>query len=210
MLLQEYIIFKNMKKIRTKIEPINFIFNDDIVIIFSKKRIYDDTLKFILYIYSILLIYKMIQNENIDLKKLVTSSDYIDNTNKIRKLKHSQKIKNDLRRMDSIKKDYGDSSLEKCKIECCFLYNNYTDIFNKYFNDEIDIQILAKLLIILKLIEENKIEQEAGSVMVGKILKEMYIDCALKYSDKKEEKIEEKKEIIREQKNIKWSNWKKT
>ena len=74
--------------------------------------------------------------------------------------------------------------------------------------DEIDLRILNKFLNVLRLIEDGELEQEEGSVMVGTLLKEMYIDAALKKADKltqnevKEEKIEVKAAV-----NISWKEW---
>jgi hypothetical protein len=67
---------------------------------------------------------------------------------------------------------------------CTFLFNNYTDIFNKVKKDEIDLSILGRLLGVLKLIEDGKVGQHEASVEVGKLLKQIYIDSALKKSEK--------------------------
>ena len=61
-----------------------------------------------------------------------------------------------------------------------FLYNSYTNLFNRVIKDELDLEIMTKLLIVLKMIENGKINQHEGSVMVGKVLKELYVDSALK------------------------------
>jgi hypothetical protein len=71
-----------------------------------------------------------------------------------------------------------------CVNRCTFLFNNYTDIFNKVKKDEIDLSILGRLLGVLKLIEEGKVGQHEASVEVGKLLKQIYIDSALKKSEK--------------------------
>jgi predicted PolB exonuclease-like 3'-5' exonuclease len=71
-----------------------------------------------------------------------------------------------------------------CVNRCSFLFNNYTDIFNKVKKDEMDLTILGRLLGVLKLIEEGKVGQHEASVEVGKLLKQIYIDSALKKSEK--------------------------
>jgi hypothetical protein len=130
--------------------------------------------------------------ERLNLKKLIdnNSDSYVDNTSQIRKLKHSIKIRDDIREMEIYKaknqklkqKDY--SSFEgRLQEKCSFLFNNYTDIFNKLLKDEIDLDIMQKLLYVLNLIEEEKLDQNEGSVAVGKILKELYIDSALRRAD---------------------------
>jgi hypothetical protein len=50
--------------------------------------------------------------------------------------------------------------------------------------DEIDLAILGKLLGVLKMIEDGKVGQHEASVEVGKLLKQIYIDSALKKSEK--------------------------
>ena len=110
-----------------------------------------------------------------------------DNTSNIRKVKHSVPMRDDVRRLNNLK--ISDAELRKnspddfktlCQSKCNFLYNNYTDIFNKLIDDELDLTIMTKLLTVLKLIEDGKTDQHEGSVMVGKVLKELYVDSATK------------------------------
>jgi len=132
----------------------------------------------------------MNNEERLNLKRLLEQSNCDDNTKSIQKLKHSVLIRDDIRKIENLKISnsllktndiYG--FMELCKDECRFLYDNYTDIFNKSMVDELDLTIMTKLLTILKLIEDKKMDQHEGSVMVGKILKELYIDSALKRID---------------------------
>jgi len=142
--------------------------------------------------------------DRLNLKKLIKDSDCDDNTESIRNLKHSGLIRADVSKLENLKRTQSVlktadfvSFQEMARVECAFLYNNYMDIFNKVLKDEIDLKILTRLLIVLKLIEENKVDQHEGSAMVGKILKELYIDSAIKCSDnldkENESKIVEKK-----------------
>ena len=73
--------------------------------------------------------------------------------------------------------------------------------------NELNLQILNKFLVILSCIEEGKIDQHEGSVQVGNILKELYIDSAIK--DKKMNKHNKKQEIKRKSKNVSWNEYKK-
>ena len=125
--------------------------------------------------------------ERLNLQKMINEADCDDNTEQIRNIKHSVLIRNDVRKLDSFKK--GNRSLqvrdfdrfaEEAKSTCPFLYRNYTDIFNRITKDELDLEIMTKLLMVLKMIEDNKVDQHEGSVMVGKVLKELYVDSALK------------------------------
>ena len=123
-------------------------------------------------------------NERIHLKRLINESECEDNTGNIRRLKHSTLIRDDVRKIDTLQQANIELMLadpnafeELCINECPFLYTNYTDIFNKLMKRELDFTIMTKLLVILKLIEDEKVDQHEGSVMCGKVLKELYIEC---------------------------------
>lgn len=151
------------------------------------------------------------QDEKLNLKKLVDNSECDNNTELIRSLKHSNLIAKDINIFKNIKKDdyQSDEYLEICKTKCNFLYNNYTDIFNKLVKDELDLQIMTKLLVVLQMIEENKVDQHEGSVLVGKILKELYIDSALKCADNLDKKYsKDKPEEKRDTNIISWKEYK--
>jgi len=132
---------------------------------------------------------KITKDERINLKKLINSSDCEDNTEYIKKIKHSSLIAQDIHLMKRLKEEHSslkDKNLEEYleifRIKCIFLYKNYTDIFNRILKDELDLNIMSKLLFVLKMIEDGKVDQHEGSVHVGKILKELYVDSALKQS----------------------------
>jgi hypothetical protein len=71
-----------------------------------------------------------------------------------------------------------------------------------------NLTILTKFLTILKLIEDNKIDQNEGSVMVGKLLKELYIDSALKRSENLDNKYKQEKSENTTEKKISWKEYK--
>jgi hypothetical protein len=79
--------------------------------------------------------------------------------------------------------------------------------------DELDLEIMTKLLIVLKLIEDGKVDQNEGSVMVGKVLKELYVDSALKQSKHLDEKNDKEEptelNIEPDIKPISWKEYKK-
>ena len=134
-------------------------------------------------------------DERLNLQKLVNEMESEDNTQHIRKVKHSIILRDEIRKLDTFRNkhiDMQNTDMEKfstmCREVSPFLYNNYTDIFNRIIKDELDFEIMTKLLIVLKLIEDGKVDQNEGSVMVGKVLKELYVDSALKQADHLDEK----------------------
>jgi len=153
--------------------------------------------------------------DRLQLQKMINANDVEDQTCKIRELKHSQLIKMDVSKLakfafvyKDLKESNPDKYLEMCIKESSFLYNNYTDIFNKVRNDEMNLAILGKFLEILKQIENEEIDQHEGSYAVGLLLKEMYIDSALKKANalnKDYENEPPKKPVT----DISWSKFKK-
>jgi len=166
----------------------------------------------------------VLSNEDrLNLQRMINANDVEDQTPIIRGNKHSDKIKEQVRTMILLKSKY--SRLAKsnpnefnqmCLSKCDFLYNNYTDIYNKVKKDEIDLEILYKFLVVLKKIENSEIDQHEGSFLVGKLLKELYVDSALKKSEKldaieeqrnKKNKKTEKKALP--SREISWHEYKK-
>jgi hypothetical protein len=153
--------------------------------------------------------------EKLNLKRLIDNSDCENNTDTIRRVKHSVKIRDDIRRLENLKKTDGymratdpAEFLELCKKQAWFLFSNYTDIFNKILKDELDLGIMSRLLAVLKMIEDSKVDQHEGSVMVGKILKELYVDSALKRGENLDREDAETKLPPVEGKKISWNEFK--
>ena len=158
-------------------------------------------------------------DERLNLQKMVNEMDSEDNTDHIRSVKHSIKLRDEIRKLDTFKQanislQLNDPAkyITMCQIETPFLHNNYTDIFNRLVKDELDLEIMTKLLIVLKLIEDGKVDQNEGSVMVGKVLKELYVDSALKQAEHLDEKNEDTNISTpnTDIKSISWKEYKKT
>lgn len=151
----------------------------------------------------------MNDNERLQLQKLIKMNDVEDQTQRIRELRHSSKLKEEIETLIKLRNEYSDdlNTLSIVSIEkCSFLFTNYTDIFNRVKKDEIDIPMLMKFIDTLSKIEDGKIDQHEGSFEVGKILKQIYIDSALKKSEKID-KIYETKETNIEPVKISWKEW---
>ena len=160
----------------------------------------------------------MNETESLQLKKMISENQVEDQTNDIREKKHSEKIRADVTRMIELKKKY--PRLEKTNSEqfdsiltsqCSFLFNNYTDIFNKVKKNEINLDTLWQLLNILRRIEDGKVDQHVGSYEVGKLLKKIYIDSAITKDDnmRAKNKQKNKQKNKPEKKKISWDEYKK-
>ena len=112
----------------------------------------------------------MDQTDRLNLQKMINANDVEDCTESIRANRHSRLIKSDIQDMLFLKNKYS-RLLESnpaqfdamCVSKCQFLFNNYTDIFNKVKRDEIDLTIFANFLEVLRKIEDSEIDQHEGA-----------------------------------------------
>ena len=160
----------------------------------------------------------MDKQERLQLNKLINANDVEDVTQNIRDRKHSSLIKNDIDTMLILKRDYArlavtspetfNSMLEN---RSNFLFTNYFDIFNRVKKNEIDLDIMGKFISILKMIEDEEIDQHTGAYHVGKLLKELYIDSAITRGNKIDEKYKNDESEVRTRpppENISWAKYK--
>jgi hypothetical protein len=153
----------------------------------------------------------MDEKQRLQLSNMIRANNVEDQTEMIRKLKHSQILRSDVNNMILIKAKYRDDDekiYNECINECSFLFTYYTDIFNKIRKDEIDIGILNKFLDVLRQIEDGELDQHEGSFAVGTLLKELYVDSALKKAEKLDENQEKLPQPKKANVEISWKQFK--
>jgi len=130
--------------------------------------------------------------ERLNLEKMLNDKDVEQTTAKIRTLRHSQKIKEDVQVLIDLKRKYSRVSKETLNNmavkRCNFLFKYYTNIFNRVFEDHLDLNMLGSFVEVLRRIEDGEIDQHQGSYEIGKLLKRMYIDSALRKDTTKDKK----------------------
>jgi hypothetical protein len=158
----------------------------------------------------------MNDQQKLDLSKLLREYKSEETTDKIRELKHSKYIKQDINTFLTLKDKYPrfsqsvkDTFRNLAEKKCNFLYNNYTNIFNKLYNNELDINVLWQFIRILEQIEKGELNQHEGSYLVGNILKKLYIDSALRKEKNMEAKEKKQAKTNKNIKNISWNEYKK-
>jgi len=155
----------------------------------------------------------MDEKQRLQLQNMIKSNDVVDQTQLIRDLKHSHILKNEINNMIMIKAMYRDDPEKinlECMNECNFLFTYYTNIYNKIKKDEIDISILNKFIDVLRQIEDGELDQHTGSFLVGTILKELYVDSAIKKADKLNEEHDKNVHVkeVKEPVKISWKQFK--
>ena len=149
----------------------------------------------------------------LQLQKMIKANNVEDQTDLIRELKHSHLLQNDINNLIMLKAKYRndqDKINEEGMTECGFLFTYYTDIYNKIRKDEIDLKILNQFLNVLRRIEDGELDQHEGSFVIGTLLKEMYVDSALRKAAKLNENQEQEYVEPREVVNISWRDFKIT
>ena len=130
---------------------------------------------------------QMNESQKLQLQGMIATNNVEDQTELIRKLKHSIILRNETNTLLYLKSKHREDA-EKLHLEamheCSFLFTYYTDIYNKIRKDELNISLFHKFLDVLKEVEDGKLDQHEGSFKVGTILKEMYVDSALKRASK--------------------------
>jgi len=160
-------------------------------------------------------IIEMNPEEKLNLKKMLAQNqDYVDHTEDIRRLKHSGLLLDGMRDIEKLKRanpelreKSPDEFAEMCKTVAPIMYNLYTDLFNKLVKDELNLFIMVKLIRVLEQIEQEQLDQNEGSVVVGKILKELYVDSAIRLGEKLDKANETVPSPREEPKNITWKQW---
>ena len=159
--------------------------------------------------------YNITDADKIKLQSLISANNVENQTPMIRQIKHSELIKKDVDRLIKLvenKKKFKNINdfEEKCIKECEFIFVNYNDIYNKLIKNEIDTKILYNFLQALKDIEDGKLDQHEASIKVGMYLKDLYIDSALKKTEKNDKlsKISNLENDSKEKLEISWKEFK--
>lgn len=149
-------------------------------------------------------------SQRLKLNEMVKGGDVVDQTNLIRHLKHSVLLRNNINTMSEIVKLYKqplegkqlDNCRERCALASNWLYEYYTDIFNRILKSNIDMTMLNKFIDILEQIEDGTCDQHDASFKVGTILKEIYIDSALRKNKQMEDALKKEEELKEENEEL--------
>lgn len=148
----------------------------------------------------------MNEEQRLQLGELMRENNTVDNTELIRELRHSKKIRKCVEVIEAIKINNPTADLKEldrlCIESASFLFRNYTVIYNKILRNQIDIHMFYVFLDKLKQIENGKLSQQEAAYDIGMLLRNMYIDPRLK-------ELEEKKEPdYKKGKDVSWSDFK--
>jgi hypothetical protein len=153
-------------------------------------------------------------NQKLQLQDMIQANGTQDQTDLIRNLKHSRILRAEVDNLLLIRAKYRNESPEfinnESMNECNFLFTYYTDIYNKVRKDEIDLAILNRFFDMLEQVENGSLNQHEASFQVGTILKELYVDSALKKAEKLDALSPSESHVFRAPiNNMSWSDYKK-
>ncbi len=160
--------------------------------------------------------YQLSNNDKLQLQEMIKTNDVEDKTDLIRATKHSKLIREQVKLLEQLKQQHYElykNNFQEFDIltveKCSFLFQNYTDIYNKVLKNEVNLEILNKFLDALELIENGEVDQHEASVKVGTYLKELYVDSALKKTEKMDAENSNKDDKNNEFVEISWSEYKR-
>jgi len=160
--------------------------------------------------------YILNNSDKLQLQKMIKTNDVKNNTNLIRKTNHSKQIREQVKLLEILKLEYSElyknnfKEFDTLTVEkCSFLFQNYTDIYNKVLKNELDLEILNHFLDALELIEKGDTDQHEASVKVGVYLKKLYVDSAIKKTEKMDiENSDKNNNVLNEIIEISWNEYK--
>lgn len=154
-------------------------------------------------------------NELFQLKKMIESNNTSDQTQEIRTLKHSKDIRDSIQNLMKLKKEKRElllSDKDAFEVEALsgagFLFYNYFQLYNQILKEDMDMTIMDKFLDVLSQIEDGVVDQHEGSFMVGKILKEIYIDGKVREMGRLDDLSEANKPMKNSGKALSWKQYK--
>ena len=143
------------------------------------------------------------------LRKMVEAHNVEDNTDKIRSNQHSGEIRRCIRCITDTKRKFPELAKQQLEEEilkeASFLFMHYFDIYNLVMKTP-DCAVLDQLLEVLGKIESGECDQHEGSFLVGKFLKELYIDDVLRRAAERDEEAPKRLPAA----DISWSQFKAT
>lgn len=152
-----------------------------------------------------------IDDMRLQLHKIATDNHVLDNTELIRKLKHSEILKKNINDLLKLKAEHNDIEMVHYHAmnECSFLFTYYTDIYNKVRKDEINLEMLFELIDVLKRIEDGLIDQHDGLLEFGMLFKKICYDSAIRKANKLNTNSDTSQPpVVSSQSNMSWKDFK--
>jgi hypothetical protein len=155
------------------------------------------------------------EHDRMQLKKMIAHNGGMeDNTSKIRENNHSGEIRRCIQYISDYKRAHP-TLLKEDKIkfeeevlkEAGFLFFHYMDIYNLVLKQD-DLSVLDNLINVLENIENGVCDQNEGSYLVGKLLKEIYIDTWLRKTSSQDDEDTTAASKVKEAKEITWAQFK--
>lgn len=149
--------------------------------------------------------------ERLQLNAMIQQNNTVDNTEQIRKYRHSAGLIADTHRLvDLMAENFDDpQKVHNCAVsECPTLYNFYPKIFHQLRKSEIKLEMWLECLYELKAIEDNKTDQHEAAFDIGKKLLDVFYNATVTRGEKID--AAQPKPELRKPLDIHWSDFAKT
>ena len=58
--------------------------------------------------------------------------------------------------------------------ECKYIYTSFPDVFDRVVKNDMNLDVFEKIVLILKMIEDGKVNQSEASALVGKLSQKLF------------------------------------
>jgi hypothetical protein len=77
-----------------------------------------------------------------------------------------------------LKEDNPEEYLRVFQKECNYIYTKFPDVFDRVVKNDMNLDVFEKIVMILKLIEDGKVNQSEASALVGKLSQRLFFQPA--------------------------------
>ncbi len=112
------------------------------------------------------------------LAKMASDPNVPQVTDYIRERAHAKSLDAALDRIAALHVEHSPEDVERLAIEQCrILYDDYPRFFTKAIKHPDEIETLRSMVQVIRKIETGELDQHSGSVLVGTMLKERFVDA---------------------------------
>lgn len=113
-------------------------------------------------------------DDRLRLSEMIGQSGASNYTDEIRERRHAQPLRKDASRIRALVEEKAD--VERVRKECPFMAVRYPDVLVRLAAGDMSVDLFERLIDCIGLVEEGLADQHEASVLVGKALKDLYID----------------------------------
>ena len=111
------------------------------------------------------------------------------------------------KRYANLRESAPDEYLNVFQRECRYIYTKFPDVFDRVVKNDMNLDVFEKIVMILKMIEDGKVNQSEASALVGKLSQKLFFNGESTAAEQQQvEKVEE--EVVNT--GLSWKEYKRS